>query len=419
MRGVILALVILLGGLGLAQTPADVTVWFHSGKGPERDTLNAQVRDFNAAQSRYRVLAEQLPEGTYNDQVQAAALAGGLPCLLDFDGPYIYNYVWSGFLRPLDEFVTAGLRADFLPSIIAQGTYAGRLYSLGTFDSGLAIYGNRQYLRQAGVRIPRSIGDAWSLAEFEEALARLTALPQVEYALDLKFNYGEGEWFTYGFSPILQSFGGDLIDRTDYQSARPLLNPASIEAMTRFQSWFENGWSTTSPPGDGDFAERRVAALSWVGHWVYNDYAEALGDDLVLIPMPDFGRGPKTGMGSWNWGITTSCGNPEGAWAFLSYLIEPDQILRMTDANGAVPARLSAIERSRLYGSDGPLNLFVEQLREIAVPRPQTPAYPVITQVFAKAVADIANGADVGRSLEQAARAIDRDIEDNRGYPTN
>ncbi len=45
------------------------------------------------------------------------------------------------------------------------------------------------------------------MAEFEDALAKLQALPEVEYAIDLKLSYGKGEWYTYGFSPIIQSDG--------------------------------------------------------------------------------------------------------------------------------------------------------------------------------------------------------------------
>lgn len=417
-RTLILALAALaFAASGLAQT--EVSVWFHSGKGPERDALNAQVEAFNAGQDDYVVVAEQLPEGTYNDQVQAAALSNDLPCLLDFDGPFIYNYAWSGFLQPIDRYVDADMRADILPSILAQGTYDGDLYSLGTFDSGLGIYANRAYLEAAGVRIPTGVEDAWTIQEFEEALAALTALDEVEYALDLKFNYGQGEWFTYGFAPILWSAGAGLVDRDTYQNADPLRSDAAVTAMEHFQSWFENGWATNAPAGDVDFHEREIAALSWVGHWQYNPHVEALGDDLVLVPLPDFGTGSKTGMGSWNWGITSSCGEPDGAWAFLEFLMQPDEILRMTNANGAVPARFSAIERSELYGEDGPLELFVEQLESAAVPRPQTPAYPVITDAFAEAVANIAGGADVADELNRAADRIEQDIEDNRGYPTD
>ena len=400
--------------------PVTIEVWFHSGKGEERDVLDAQVADFNAMQQEVIIDAVQLPEGTYNDQVNAGALAGDLPCLLDFDGPFLYNYAWSGYLEPIDRYVSLDLKNDFLPSIINQGTYGGNLYSLGTFDSGLAIWGNKSYLEEAGVRIPTSIEDPWDLEEFKDALAKLQALPEVEYAIDLKMNYGQGEWYTYGFSPIVQSFGGDLIDRSDYQSAEGVLNgPEAVQGMEFFQSLFEDGYANPEPAGDDDFYNTKIAALSWVGHWMWTPHSEGLGDDLVLIPMPKLGDKAVTGMGSWNWGITSSCEHPDAAWKFLQYLIEPEQILRMTNANGAVPARKSAIAMSDLYAEGGPLNLFVQQLQGgVALERPVTPAYPTITTAFAEAVQNIVSGADVQSELDRAVETIDQDIEDNQGYPT-
>ncbi len=407
------------GDAATSDEPVTIKVWFHSGKGEEREVLDAQVKDFNAMQDEVIVEAVQLPEGSYNDQVNAAALAGDLPCLLDFDGPFLYNYAWSGYLRPIDDFVSAELKDDFLPSIINQGTYAGKLYSLGTFDSGLAIWGNKAYLEEAGVRIPTGIDDAWTREEFMDALEKLQALPEVEYAIDFKFNYGAGEWFTYGFSPIVQSFGGDLIDRSDYQSAEGVLNgPEAVAAMEFFQDLFEQGYAISEPAGDDDFHIKQDAALSWVGHWMWTPHSENLGDDLVLIPMPKLGDKAVTGMGSWNWGITQSCEHPEAAWKFLAYLVEPEQILRMTNANGAVPARLSAIEKSELYAEGGPLNVFVQQLQNgVALERPVTPAYPVITTAFAEAVDNIVAGADVKTELDKAVATIDQDIQDNQGYP--
>ena len=48
--------------------------------------------------------------------------------------------------------------------------------------------------------------------------------------------------------------------------------------------------------------------------------------------------------------------------------------------------------------------------------RPETPAYPVITSSFEKAVNDILDGGDVQDSLDKAVEAIERNIEDNNGY---
>jgi multiple sugar transport system substrate-binding protein len=126
----------------------------------------------------------------------------------------------------------------------------------------------------------------------------------------------------------------------------------------------------------------------------------------------------RTGQGSWNWGITRESKHPEAAMAFLEFLLQTDQVLAMANANGAVPGTRAAISRSELYGPGRPLRLFVEQLREgFAVPRPRTPAYPIISSAFERAFRRIRNGADVKKALDEAAAVIDQDIQDNQGYP--
>ncbi len=259
--------------------------------------------------------------------------------------------------------------------------------------------------------------DAWTREEFEQALARLQALPEVRYALDLKLNYGRGEWFTYGFSPILQSLGADLIDRKTWRASGTLNSPAAIEALTMLQSWVKRGYVVPADAGDASFYGNKSAALAWVGHWMWGPHRSGLGDDLVLVPMPRFGERSATGLGSWAWGIPATSRHPEAAWKFLEFLLQPDQILRMTRANGAVPSRKSALARSELYGPGGPLAVFGEQLNTVAVSRPAHPVYPTITAAFAEAVDNILAGADVKEQLDRAARRIDREIEDNMGYP--
>ena len=51
-----------------------------------------------------------------------------------------------------------------------------------------------------------------------------------------------------------------------------------------------------------------------------------------------------------------------------------------------------------------------------ALVRPITPGYIVQAKVFEKALADIANGADVADTLDAAADEVNEDIENNSGY---
>ncbi|MGB5493329.1 MAG: extracellular solute-binding protein [Sedimenticolaceae bacterium] len=391
-------------------------VWAHAGQAAERQVLERQAARFGEMQPDIDVRLTFIPERSYNAQVQAAAVAGELPDVLEFDGPFLFNYAWQGRLQSLDGLLAVETQQDLLPSISQQGRYLGRLYGVGTFDSGLGIYARRSALQAADIRIPSDPQDAWDAGEFGAILKTLAERDADGMVLDLKLNYA-GEWFTYAFSPLLQSAGGDLIDRSTYQSADGVLNgSSSVAAMTALQDWFSGGYVDPNLD-DAAFVSGRVA-FSWAGHWEYARYAAALGDDLVLLPLPDFGQGSRTGQGSWVWGITKDSEDPQAAARWLEFLLQPAEVLIMATANGAVPANQAAVARSPLYGRDGPLRLFTRQLLGgLSVPRPQTPAYPVITSAFQQAFRDIRNGADVQATLDAAVAVIDQDIRDNQGYP--
>jgi multiple sugar transport system substrate-binding protein len=393
-----------------------VTVWAHAGQASERRVLRDQVQRWNASQSDLVVELKLLPEGSYNAQIQAASLADELPDVMEFDGPLVYHYAWQGHLGPLDTLVSAATRANLIPSMLRQGTLKGRLFSVGQSDSGLGLYARRSRLQAGGIRIPAGPADAWNADEFESALARLVGDDPDGAVLDLKLNY-RGEWFTYAFAPVLESAGGGLIDLdvTPPRSTGRLDSPASVSALSRIQAWIRSGYVDPNVD-DHAFVGGRVA-LSWVGHWEYGRYRDACGDDLLILPLPDFGTGTRTGQGSWNWGISRRAADPQASARFLDFLLEDAQVLEMTEANGAVPATRSAIRKSRLYGRGGPLSLFADQLRSgVSVPRPRTPAYPVITALFQRAFQDIRNGAPVAEVLARTARKIDRDVDDNEGY---
>jgi multiple sugar transport system substrate-binding protein len=394
-----------------------VSMWTHADSGPEREAYVESVKAFNAANKDVQIQFAALKPGSYDKEVSAAVAAKKLPCVLDFDGPGVYSHAWAGNIIPLDQFpAIKQIRNNVQRTLIAQGSYNGKLYSLGQYDSGLAIWGNRRLLEKAGVRIPKSVADAWTGEEFETVLRKLKE-SGVRYPLDMKLNYGVGEWLTYGFAPIVQSFGGDLIDRKTYRSAAGILNgPESVKALQAVQNWVKQGYVNANPKDDKDFTEQR-SALSYVGHWAYPDYKKVLGEDLVLIAMPRFGQRVVTGAGSWNWGISAHCKHPEEAARVVAHLMSKEEVLRISNANGAVPALFSAIPESRGYGPGGPLRIYLEQIfGSLALIRPQTPAYPAITKAFYEAVANIVKGADVKAELDQAVQKIEQDIRAHDGY---
>lgn len=398
-----------------------ISVWAHQGQKSEASALQNAVKAFNSSQNKIKVDLKLIPEADYTKTITATN-ASKLPDVMEFDGPTMANFVYNKKLAPIDTFVSAKTMDNATDANKAQGEVGGKHYGLGMFDSGLGMYGNKKLLDAAGVKYPTSLSEDWTAEQFTAALKILKAKDSDGKPLDLQESGGyANEWGTYGFAPIVWSAGGSLLK--DGKAEGTLDTPAVVSAMKTFQSWK----TYVDPNTDGNaFAKGRVA-LSWVGHWMYPAYSEALGDDLVVLPLPDFGNGPKTGQGSWAWGIGADTKNAKAAGAFLDTLLDDTNVTAMTTANGAVPATRTALAESSLYKQGGPLQLFADQLAKpcgdsdisnscVAVTRPVTAGYPVITSKFSEALNSIYGGADPKSALEKAARAIDQDFSDNAGY---
>ncbi len=413
---VCLAVLAACGGDGGSDADPALRVWYHTGKPAEKACMERLVAAYNAADPAAPVELVCIPEKSYDQKVATAAASGSLPDVLDLDGPYVASYAWRGILRPLDGLIPGAVTAGLLPSIAAQGTWRGSLYALGQFDSGLGLYCDRSKLAAVGARVPVSPADAWSLEEFAQILADLAAEDDDGQVLDLKLNDTGTEWPSYAFGPTLVSAGADWVARSDPVRATGTLDsPPAVRALATIAAWIADGLVDPNTADDA-FVERRVA-ISWVGHWMYPDYKQALGEDLVLVPLPDFGQGSRTGQGSWCWGVTQACEQPVAAADFVAFLLRDENIAAMCAANGAVPASRAVIAGSPVYGPEGDLHLFAEQLAKIAVPRPVTPAYPVITKSLHAAYHRIIKGADPAAELAEAAARIDREVAANQGYP--
>ena len=109
-------------------------------------------------------------------------------------------------------------------------------------------------------------------------------------------------------------------------------------------------------------------------------------------------------------------GHPDGAAAFIKFATQDKYLAAFSDGIGLIPSTASAAALTENYKEGGPLAVFYDLSKEQAVLRPVTPGYVVQAKVFIKALADIANGADVADTLDAAVDEIDSDIKQNKGY---
>ena len=400
------------GGAG-AGSGGELTLWTHNAGNPEELGIVKQiVADYNAGQSTYKVTVQAFPQQSYNDAVVAAATAKKLPCILDTDAPTVPNWAYAGYLAPLD--LPQDLVAKQLKSTLGQ--YQGKLYSVGLYDAALGLFAHRSALDAAGIRIA-TVDKPWTAQEFADALAKIKSSGKYPYPFDLGTGDTGTEWWTYGYSPFLQSFGGDLIDRNGYRSAKGVLNgDAALKWARWFQGLVKSGYAPAKSGTDAfaDFVNGK-SAMVWSGIWNAGSLSK-LGADGVVMPPPDFGTGPKIGGGSWQWAVSSSCSQKAAAMDYLKFSMDKKYLAAFAQKQQVIPATEEAAAMVDGWQPGGAKRFFLDESAKYAMIRPPTPGYPFLTTTFAKAAQDIIAGGDPKQTLDQAVAQIDANLDSNNHY---
>lgn len=390
----------------------ELTLWTHNGGNPQELAVVQQiVDDYNKSQSKTKVKLQAFPQATYNDSVVAAATAKKLPYILDTDAPNVPNWAYAGYLSPLE--LPTDLTAKQLPSTL--GTYKNTLYSIGYYDAALAIFARKGAIEEAGGRIP-TIEKPWTKDEFATLLAGIKKTGKYKNAFDLGTGDSGTEWWTYGYSPFLQSFGGDLIDRQTWKTADGVINGAPAQEWAAwFQSLVKDGYTPAKSSSDAfaDFVNGK-SAMVWSGIWSSGNLAKV--SDGIVLPPPDLGKGPKIGGGSWQWAISSSCGDKAAALDYLKFSLDKKYLASFAQKQNVIPATEEAAAMVDGWGKGQPKRFFLDESAKFATLRPQTPGYPFLTTTFAKATQDIVAGGDAKAILDQAAKDIDANLKSNNNY---
>lgn len=417
----LLLLGVLIGsGCATRDDDADWTelrVWAHQGQESENRAMREMVDAFNEAHeaARLRVQITFFPDYQYTERISIAAAARDMPDAFDLDGPTVAQFVDANLLAPLNDHFSATELDDFLDTIIAQGTIDGTLYAVGAFDSALVLYYDKALFEKAGVTPAEPDQMGWTWDEFLEACDQL--LKHGIEPVALHMDVTADEWYTYAFSPLIWSGGGSLIDAERGQVAGVLDAPINVATLTRWQELFERGFAARAPINPDPFGAG-MTAMDWSGHWMARSHIARKGERLGVMPLPRMGDQPAAACGSWCWAISANSSKQEAAAKWVHWVTDPERgIQPMVSAGGAVPSRHSAFEFFPEF-EEPPYSVFRELLTEAGRPRPQTPFYPNLTQHFAAALRDIAQGADVEQRLSRSADAVQRIIDRRAGGGT-
>lgn len=386
-----------------AAEPEELTIWVHETDSEEGKLYKQLVDEFNEQyDGTYHATISQIARsgdaGGYDDKVNAAISNGGLPDVFTVDGVTVAQYADAEAIVPIGDYFTEDELADFNPSIIQQGTYNDELYTLGAMDSSVGIFYNKDMFEAAGIE-PATAEDPWTLAELEDAAAKLTTddCYGITMSLDAK-----DETVIYFFLPLIYSQGSSVL-ADDGETADGYLNgEATKNVFDWIKEMADNGY-VSATPAENSF-ELGQAAMALTGSWEPGNLAKYdINWGLMPMAIYDEDSEPASACGSWTFAMSSDCPDErkDGAAELIRFMTSADASARMYEANAMPPSRSTAFSSIDAFNEE-PLSVFTYQLQNTAKARPVSVNYPVLSDQFATALQNILTGMDVQEALDQA-----------------
>ncbi len=392
-----------------AETAADgsmeLTIWVHETESSDEGKLYARlVEEFNQKYAgKYHANLSQIARsgdaGGYDDKINAAISNGGLPDVFTVDGVTVAQYADAGAIIPIDQYFTSEELSDFNPSIIQQGTYDGKLYTLGAMDSSVGIFYNKDMFQAAGIT-PATAENPWTLEELTDAARKLTTDDcfGITMSLDAK-----DETIIYFFLPLIQSQGSNIVSDDGLITDGYMNGEAAVNVLTWIKDMADNGYASATP-AENSF-ELKQAAMALTGAWEPANLAKFPDVNWGLMPMAKYDSNSKavSACGSWTFAVSGQCAEEkkEGAAELVRFMTSTEAAAGMFAANSMPPSRQSAFSQIAQFGEE-PLSVFQYQLTNTAQARPVSVNYAVASNQFATAVQNVLTGMDVKEALDQA-----------------
>lgn len=383
----------------------ELSIWVHETESSDEGKLYAKlIGEFNEKYAgQYHATISQIARsgdaGGYDDKVNAAISNGGLPDVFTVDGVTVAQYADAGAIIPIDEYFTSEELSDFNPSIIQQGTYNGKLYTLGAMDSSVGIFYNKDMFEAAGIT-PATAENPWTLDELTEAAKKLTTDDcfGITMSLDAK-----DETVIYFFLPLIQSQGSNIVSEDGLKTEGYMNGEAAVNVLTWIKDMADNGYASATP-AENSF-ELKQAGMALTGAWEPANLAKFPDVNWGLMPMAKYDSGSKavSACGSWTFAVSGQCAEEkrEGAAELVRFMTSTEAAAGMFAANSMPPSRQSAFSKIEEFGQE-PLSVFQYQLINTAQARPVSVNYAVASNQFATAVQNVLTGMDVKEALDQA-----------------
>jgi multiple sugar transport system substrate-binding protein len=359
--------------------------------------IEAQKKAFESAHPGVTVEIVQVPWAELNDKLGVSIAGKAWPDLapVDITGTGVNpTFVKQKVLEPVDEFLTADDKKDFLPNALEAWSQDGKLYGL---PLGMTVHGlllNLDLFKERNVEPPKD--GQWTWNEFVDDMKKLT------YDKD-----GDGKTDVYGMSTYVKNGYYESWPFLYMDGGRPLSDDLtkftfdSKEATGAMKKLADLKTLPAAPKemGSGDVggtwkafsAQKTVAVEPWAT-WAISAAQKAKMTNFMVAAYPTGSGKPVTigGVGGWMMFHQEDAGKKKVLADLMKQLTSKDQQVVTAKNYGTFPTRQSAVDANPF--ADNPQMQQAQKLTQSAVMVPKHQQWKKIDEAIQSQLQLVLNG---------------------------
>ena len=360
-----------------------VEMWDYLSGETANDSINAAIAEFEKANPDIKVKRTTFAFADLSKSILQGSVGGQVPDVAVVDVVDNQNFASLGMLKDLSN---DGInKSDFFDGPWSSVVYEGKTYGIPLNSNNLALYYNKQMLKDAGVEVPT---DWASLKD----VAKKTTKGDVK---GIAISAVKSESATFQVLPFVWQTGGDLKDyatsgATALAYLRGLIDDGSMsEAVTNY----------TQEDARTQFITGK-SAMMINGPWELATLTKDAQFDWDVAPLPKDKRA-ATSMGGENVVVMNGAKQSDAAVKLAKYLTSAEGAKIYCDGSGQLSSRPDLKGKLKL-SEDAKNKVFESQLAD-AHARAYGKDYPKISEAIQLSMQEALTGASTPEAAAKKA----------------
>lgn len=329
--------------------------------------------------------------------------SGDVPDLFSGAHDWLGELTANGVIAPVDLGANA---ASFEPAALKATTFDGTNFGVPFAIENVALYVNKSLVKECPATLNDMVDTGLKLKKDKKVTLPL--------ALQIGTTGDPYHWY-----PLFTADGGYIFGTNPDGSYNPadlgIGGPGGIAAANRLGQLAKDGVVKASVSGDiaKESFSKGDAPFYITGPWMLTDVKKAVGDDLMICPVPNWTDPGVAGAISTPFSgvqmvyLTAKAKNAAIAKTFLSdYVSTTEWMDAMYESNPRPPAWIASAEKA----AADPLMKGFMDYGKVAVPMPAIAEMASVWGDMGLAEFNIASGADPEATITKAADSIAKQI---------